>query len=231
MSVRLAALVTAAGSSQRFNVNNSSNVKKEFVNLDGHSVLYHACLPFTQREDIVALFVTYRAGAKDETRAALEDLLEQKKIPIFLVEGGDTRQSSVFNALKELYRINDQLKVNCVCIHDGARPFVTEKIISDTVSAAMEVGGAVPVVRVTDTLIQTDKNGYMQKIVDREGVCRVQTPQTFVFPDIFNAHELAQGRPNIKYTDDTHIFIDFGKQVVAVEGSESNIKITFAKDI
>ena len=185
MAVRLAAIVTAAGSSQRFNVGDSLGRKKEFADLEGHSVLYRSCIKFLKRDDIVALIVTYRPGLKDDTRSALEDIIDQKKIPVFLVEGGSTRQDSVFNALKELNRMNEHLNVNCVCIHDGARPFVSDRIISDTVDAAVEFGGAVPVVRVTDTLIKTDRDGFMKTSIDRDGVCRVQTPQTFVFPEIY----------------------------------------------
>lgn len=227
MSVRLAAIVTAAGSSRRFN----EGMKKEFVSLDGHSVLFRSCSAFMQRSDMVALFVTYKQGCKEETRAALESLLEQKKVPVFLVEGGSTRQMSVYNALSEMFRINDQLNINCVCIHDGARPFVSSKIISDTVDAAVKAGGAVPVLHVTDTLIKTDSNGFMKESIERENVCRVQTPQTFVFPEIYQAHELAKSRPNVQYTDDSSIFIDYGMNVVVVDGSEENIKITFAKDL
>ncbi len=231
MSVRLAAIITAAGSSSRFNNGDSVVRKKEFVDLNGHSVLYSACIPFLKHQNIVALFITYRKGLKEETRGALEDILDQKKVPVFLVEGGDSRQDSVFNALYEINRLNEQLNVNCVCIHDGARPFVTEKIISDTVDTAVKFGGAVPVVHVTDTLIKTDRNGFMKESLNRENVCRVQTPQTFVFPEIFKAHELAQSRHNAGYTDDTRVFMDYGMNVMAVEGSEDNVKITFPKDI
>ncbi len=231
MAVRMAAIVTAAGSSQRFIGGDSFIQKKEFAAVDGHSVLYRSCIRFTQRVDIAALFVTYKQGLKNETREALEDIVDQKKIPVFMVEGGSSRQDSVYRALKELYRMNDLLKVNCVCIHDGARPFVSDKIISDTIDAAVEFGGAVPVVRVTDTLIKTDKNGFMQEAVERDNVCRVQTPQAFVFPEILRAHELAQGRLNVSYTDDTQVFTDYGMSVMTVEGSEDNIKITYSKDL
>lgn len=231
MALRLSVIITAAGSSERFNAENPNGLKKEFAEYSGHSVLYHACIPFLNREDVVAVFVTYKAGTKDETRKALENLTEQKKVPFFLVEGGATRQESVYNALHTLYTMNDNLDCNCVCIHDGARPFVTDKLISDTVNAAIPVGGAIPVLKVTDTMVSVDTDGFIKGTIDRNGVCRVQTPQVFAFPQIYEAHESARLKRSNFYTDDAQIFRDYGYKVITVEGIEENVKITYAKDL
>lgn len=227
MYTRFAAIVTAAGSSNRF----ADVQKKEFVDIQGHSVLYRSCLPFVELDNIVALFVTFKQGCKEQTCLALEDIFNRPKVPVFLVEGGETRQESVYNALKELYSLNNRLNVNCVGIHDGARPFVSQQIITDTVLAALKVGGGIPVVNVVDTLVKTDSDGLISENIVRDSVFAVQTPQTFLFPQIYEAHEKARACNETQFTDDAQIFFRFGGKVLTVKGDNNNIKITFAKDV
>ena len=98
MSLRFSAIITAAGSSQRFNMSSGSNVKKEFLSLGSSTVLGSAIKPFLQIEGLVSLVVTYREGELEKTRSLLSDI----DYDIAFVQGGKTRQESVFNALKYL---------------------------------------------------------------------------------------------------------------------------------
>lgn len=239
-SVRHAVVVTAAGSSSRFNAGcakgrlDSDTVKKEFLSLDGLPVLARAVKPFLEVPGLVAVVVTYKAGCLEETRDSLKCLDVYGKVPVFFVEGGETRQNSVFNALSFLKGLlDDGLGFELVSIHDGARPFVSKDVIEACLDAAFRCGGAAPCVPVSDTLVKVSE-GFFSARLDRTGVCGVQTPQTFRFPDIYEAHVKARGIVDCvgsAFTDDTQIFMEFGGRVAAVTGSPKNTKITYRNDL
>ena len=229
-----AVIITAAGSSRRFNAssNNVSDVKKEFVCVDGLPILCHAIRPFLQLSDLAVLAVTYREGELENVRKLVlqtPGLSDLPELEILYVKGGATRQQSVFNALKALYQSKKRDEIEAVGIHDGARPFVDFNLVKACFSAAASVGGSCPCIKVTDTLVRVDEDGLLCGRLSREGVCTVQTPQCFRFPDILKAHEAAvEGKA---YTDDTEIFMDWGGKVAFVQGSAGNRKITFASDL
>ena len=89
---------------------------------------------------------------------------------------------------------------------------------------------------VSDTLVKVSE-GFFSSRLDRAGVCGVQTPQTFRFPDIYEAHVKARGlvegvgKVGSAFTDDTQIFMEFGGRVAAVTGSQKNTKITYRDDL
>lgn len=220
-----AAVITAAGSSQRFN-SSSNGTKKEFILLNGKSILANAVSPFLEVPNLKAVIITYKDGALEETKKALEGL-DFKAVPFFFVKGGKTRQESVFNALKEL-KNHSEIEIEVVSIHDGARPFVTKDIIMDCIAYAKLFGGAAPAIAVADTLVHVGEDGFIDGRLNRNGAYQIQTPQVFGWPDIYEAHANAK---RSDYTDDTEIFSDFGKKVAVVSGSPENRKITFSKDI
>lgn len=225
-----AVIVTAAGSSTRFNASSGSKVKKEFLSIGSEPILAMAVKPFLHVPGLCMVAVTYREGDLDEVRSIVEPLIAGKNSPeVIYVKGGATRQESVFNALKALYECRKSGDIKLVSIHDGARPFITSDLVKACLDAAEARGGACPCIRVTDTLVRIGDDGLMCARLDRSGVCTVQTPQTFRFPDIYRAHEAAG--QNAGYTDDTGIFMDWGGKVAFVQGSADNRKITYASDI
>ncbi len=197
--------------------------------LGGEPVLCRAIRPFLETEGLVVLVVTYRKGDLEEVREIVSRL-DLRGLEVLFVEGGETRQASVFNGLNALYDRRKELDISLVSIHDGARPFISDgQLIRACLEKADEVGGSCPCIRITDTLVRVGEDGLLCGRLSRDGVCSVQTPQTFRFPDIFQAH--CQARTDKAYTDDTEIFMDWGGKVGFVQGSAENRKITFATDL
>lgn len=232
MSVRHAVIVTAAGASSRFNgpenTAEKNTFKKEFLSIGSESVLCRSIKPFLKIEGLVAIVITYRSGDLSQVRELVSSL-DTSSVNVIYVEGGATRQESVFNGLKVLKDYEKQLNISYVSIHDGARPFVETSLIKACIKTAEIYGGACPCIRVTDTLVRVDNEGVLSGRLDRTGVCTVQTPQTFKFPDIYEAHLTAvEGKA---YTDDSEIFMDWGGRVGSVKGDPANRKITYAEDL
>ncbi len=221
------AIITAAGSSSRFNNGLESPVKKEYLKINEHTVLYNSVVPFLSIPNLNAVIVTTAKDSKEECLVALEELSQRSPIPIILCEGGETRQESVKNALTMLKTLD--FPTEFVAIHDGARCFVTPELIITTIATANVYGGCAPVVRITDSIKQINENGSISKHLDRKTIFSVQTPQVFRFPEILLAHENAD--ENKTYTDDTEIYTDFDLDVGVCVGDPNNKKITYLDDI
>ena len=224
--VRFAAVITAAGSSRRFNAASEGALKKEFERLGDGTVLSCAVRPFLDIPGLACVVITYREGELETVKSLLGSL-DNGKTLFFFVQGGETRRDSVFNALKFLHE-NGEPGIEMVAIHDGARPFVSRTLIESCLAAAEKAGGSCPCIPVTDTVVRTEE-GLISGRLSRQGLCTVQTPQVFRFPYIYHAHLKAD--PDKAYTDDTEIFMDFGGSVASVPGESSNRKITFAQDL
>ena len=91
-----------------------------------------------------------------------------------VLAGGKTRQASVFNALQ---RTSDDTDI--IVVHDGVRPFVTEKIIAAAVESASQYGAAIAAVPVKDTIKVADKDNFVSSTPDRSQLWAIQTPQVF----------------------------------------------------
>lgn len=221
-----AAVITAAGSSERFNRNRDIAVKKEYLRIDGHTVLYRASEPFFEIPGLAAICITCPEGGEDETIIALEDLVNVNSIPFLIIPGGKTRQESVAKALESIAKAAPE--VEYVAIHDGARPFITPDLIIKTLATATIAGGAAPAMRITDSVKRLGNDGMIKESVDRRNLIRVQTPQIFRFKDILEAHRKATGT---EATDDIELYTAAGFACSVVQGSDENRKITYFSDI
>ena len=158
-----ALVLTAAGSSLRFSsaFAEGEGVKKEFLKIDGHTVLYRAAEPFFELPGLSAVVVTCREGAEDETLVAMEDLVDVGSVPMLFIRGGATRQESVHLALERLAVLD--LPFEYVAVHDGARPFVTPDLIVRTLAMAYTIrSGAMPALAVTDSVRRIDAAGRIE---------------------------------------------------------------------
>ena len=199
-----AAVITAAGSSGRFLSGRIEDVKKEYLSIDGHSVLYRAVKPFYEIPGLSAVIVTCPKGSEDEAAVALEDLMDIQTVPMFLVEGGATRTESVRNALKALEGM--PASFGYIAIHDGARPYITKELIIRTLAAATVVGGAAPATRVVDALRTLGPDGMIESAVDKSGIIALQTPQIFRRESLIDAYASFDGSAD----DDIAVFINAG---------------------
>ncbi len=137
-----------------------------------------------------------------------------------LLAGGRTRFHSV---QKGLSLINDEA---IIFVHDGVRCFVTKDLIKRCYDSALEFGTAVPVIDSSDSIRIITKSG--NKIVDRNKVKLVQTPQTFHSKILLPAFEIDY---KDQFTDEASVVEAFGLKINLVEGEKNNIKITTPHDL
>ena len=146
--------------------------------------------------------------------------------------GGGERYESVAHALAALE--NGEMRMpnqdGYVFIHDGARPFLTEKLLEDTYAAAYAYSACVAAVPSKDTVKLADGEGYAAQTPNRDSVWMVQTPQVFE-ASLLKAALQAAVEGEIPITDDCSAVERLGKLVYLVEGSEENLKITTPVDL
>ena len=212
-------VIVAAGSGSRM----KRDINKQFIKLDGKEIIAYTIEKFYKSEDIGDIVIVIK---ENEEKYFIENIINKYGFDnIKLAYGGKERQDSVYNGIKKLNR-------NCeiVLIHDGARPFVNEYIIKNSIKEAKENNAVVVGVPVKDTIKVVDSDGNIVDTPNRSLLWSVQTPQSFKYEIITKAYEYAYS--NDYYgTDDAILVEHIGYNVKMIEGSYDNIKITTEEDL
>ncbi|CAD5939560.1 2-C-methyl-D-erythritol 4-phosphate cytidylyltransferase [Planktothrix tepida] len=145
--------------------------------------------------------------------------------PVELIQGGDTRQESVYNGLQALPSDAEQ-----VLIHDGARCLATPQLFERCAQALQEYQGLIAAIPVKDTIKVVDEDGLILDTPERKQLWAAQTPQGFDVKLLKDCHE--QGRQQSwEVTDDAALFEKCGLPVHIVMGEETNLKVTTPVDL
>lgn len=209
----VASLIVAAGRGVRA----GGGVPKQYRPLGGRPLLAHAVAAFAKHPRIARIQVVI----DPEDRALYDAAVEGYTLPE-PVAGGARRQDSARHGLLALKENPPDL----VLIHDAARPFVDEDVITRVLDALADHDGAIPALAASDTLKRAE-NGLIVETVARDGLFGAQTPQGFRFGAICEAHAFAAGKA---LTDDAAVAEVAGLSVALVEGSPDNIKLTSPED-
>jgi 2-C-methyl-D-erythritol 4-phosphate cytidylyltransferase len=199
-----------------------AGIKKELECVNGTPVLRLAFQAFLTTGRFNHIAVTYPKGKKPEMAAALEGT---EFTPLF-VEGGATRQESVFRALIELAEFTPDY----VLIHDGSRPWVSASLIERVLDGTVKHGACLPVVPVTDALKQIADDGSISDHLDKNHFSSAQTPQGFNFSKILEAHRVARSARK-DYSDDAEAYHQAIGPVFSTTGEPGNRKITYEFDL
>ncbi len=183
-----------------------ADVPKQFLPLGGVPMLLHSLRAFDRAPSVDAVILVV---PHEERRRALTDVIERygvKKVQK-VIAGGDTRQQSVYNGLKET-----DPDVEIVVVHDAVRPFVTEDLIERSIEAARKGGGAIVAIPMKDTPKQAGPDRQIQRTL------------------LLEAYEKA-AIERLQATDDAALVERLGHKVGIVAGTWENIKITTPEDM
>jgi len=214
----VSAIVLAGGRGKRM----GSVQSKQYIDLDGKPILYYTLKQFIKNDLIDKILLVI---PEDERDYCQNEVLDKYGLTVdSLVFGGKERQDSVYNALVQLEGSD------IVLIHDGARPFVSQRIINDSIKYARIYKATAPGVMPKDTIKVKDKNNFSVDTLIRNNLVAIQTPQAFDFNMIYECHKKVKGR-GITVTDDTMVAEIFENKVYIYEGDYTNIKITTQEDL
>lgn len=203
------AIITAGGNSSRF-----GNKNKLLEKINGIEVIKYTVDAFRYSK-VDKIIICANVSIMDE----LENLFSNYE-NVVIIEGGSTRQQSVYNGLK--YEECDY-----VLIHDGARPVITTEIINICAEMVKEVKALSVMTKTIDTIKEVE-HGKIVKTIDRSKLYNTQTPQAFDYNLILKAHQKFEGK---NFTDDAGMLEELGETVYVIDGSYRNIKITTQSDI
>ena len=207
---KFSVIIPAGGTSSRY-----GNTNKLLEKINDKTVIEETVSKFLEIEDVTEIIIPANASITEE----LKEILTNNKIKI--IEGGSTRQKSVYNALKEV-------KNDYVMIHDGARPLIRKDTIMYVMEAVLDKGAVTVMTKTTDTIKEVDETGRIIRTIDRAKLYNTQTPQGFKTSILKDAHEkLKDGN----FTDDCSMLEELEIPVYIVNGSYTNIKITIKSDL
>lgn len=211
-------IIVAAGSGKRMNM----DINKQFIKLNKKEIIAHTIDVFYKNENVDEIIVCIKKEEEELFKDKIINKYSFKNIKI--AYGGKERQDSIYNGLKCL---DD--KCDIVLIHDGARPFVDDRIINESIKVAREKKAVVVGTPVKDT-IKVVCDGIINDTPNRVNLWAAQTPQVFEYKLITKAYEEAYEN-NYYGTDDSMLVENIGQEVAMIMGSYDNIKITSPEDI
>ena len=212
-------VIVAAGTGSRMNM----EINKQFIKLEGKEIIAYTIEKFYNNSNIEDIVVVVKEDESEFFKKEILDKYNFKNVKI--AYGGKERQDSVYNGLKLL----DE-KCDVVLIHDGARPFVSDKIIDKSIEEAKEHKAIVVGVPVKDTIKVIDNDKNIVDTPNRSVLWAVQTPQTFDYNILIDAYKDAF-KNKFYGTDDAMLVERIGYKVKMLEGSYNNIKITTQEDL
>ena len=212
-------VIVASGTGSRMNM----GINKQFIKLEGKEIIAYTIEKFYNNSNIEDIVVVVKEDESEFFKKEILDKYNFKNVKI--AYGGKERQDSVYNGLKLL----DE-KCDVVLIHDGARPFVSDKIIDKSIEEAKEHKAIVVGVPVKDTIKVIDNDKNIVDTPNRSVLWAVQTPQTFDYNILIDAYKDAF-KNKFYGTDDAMLVERIGYKVKMLEGSYNNIKITTQEDL
>jgi len=198
---------------------------KQFLELRGKPIIIYTLEQFDLHPDIDGVVVV----CLEAWIPFLEKQLKKFDITkvIEIVHGGETGQDSIHNGL--LAAAKHYQNDSVVLIHDGVRPLITQKTISDNIEKVRECGNCITCVQATETLVVKQSDGTLL-VPSRDTSLIARAPQSFILGDILNAHDKAQQENRHDFIDCCTMMSYYGYQLNTIIGPMENIKITNSTD-
>ncbi|MEC1714852.1 IspD/TarI family cytidylyltransferase [Schinkia azotoformans] len=219
------ALIFAGGTGTRMN---SKSKPKQFLELNGKPIIIHTIDNFENHPEIDNIAVVCISEWIDY----LKELLKKyyiKKVK-WIVPGGETGQESRFSGLKAIYDESNNPLETIVLLHDGVRPLINNKLISDNINTVKQYGSAVTVTSAIETIINIGEKQQITDIIDRSKCKLARAPQSFYLEEIYNLHVKANQDGLYDVIDCATLMRHYGRLLYTVDGPVENIKITTPSD-
>ena len=205
----------------------TKDIPKQFLEMHRKPIIIYTLELFERHQEIDAIVI----ACIEEWIDYLKDLLYKYRIEKVkkIVPGGTTGQMSIYyglEAAKEVSCGEDSI----VLIHDGVRPLINEKLISDNIASVKQNGSAITTGIVQETILVVNDNESIDYVPDRSHSRVAKAPQSFWLNEILDAHYKAQNEGMTNYIDSCTLMKHYGYKLFLVDGPSENIKITTPDD-
>lgn len=203
---------------------------KQYLNIADRPIIIHTIEKFYVNDKFEKLYVLCPKQWISHTKNLVRKYIGETS-RITVIEGGETRNETIMNAIRQIeseYTVDDE---TIIVTHDSVRPFVTHRIIEENIKYAQMYGACDTAVPATDTIVQSEDNIVISNVPERSKMYQGQTPQTFRLRKLKELYEDLTEEEKRLLTDAAKIFVMKGEKVYLVEGEVSNIKITYPYDL
>ena len=218
----LSVIIVAAGQSRRMGFD------KLLAPLAGKTVIAHSMRAFFQIPDVAEVIVVTEEARMDAICKSAEVEAEETGFPsdkIRFVPGGAERQESVAAGVNAVAP-----ETNWIAVHDGARPLVSDRAISDCLALARQSGAAACARPVVETVKRVDTDGFVAESIDRDGLWLMETPQ-IIRRDLLEKAVLSIANSGAMATDEVSALQHMGIPVKMSANRDPNPKITTPPDL
>lgn len=222
------AIIFAGGLGQRLN-NGENSTPKQFLKINDKPIIIRTLELFQTHKDIDKIYISIHPDYYEYMQELVKYYYITKTAGI--VNGGETGQESIYNALKLAQKENHQDSI--VLIHDGVRPNITEEVITKNIECTKKNGNAITCTSCFETILISENGINPEHVPYRKDTYAAQAPQTFHLGEVIEAHEITR-KTNPNYTDivDTcTLYKTLNKKTFMVKGNRGNIKITTIEDL
>ncbi|MBD5509227.1 MAG: 2-C-methyl-D-erythritol 4-phosphate cytidylyltransferase [Lachnospiraceae bacterium] len=218
------AVIFAGGSGKRMH---SKDKPKQFLLVHGKPIIVHTIEVFQYHKEIDGIIVV----CLEDWIPYMEEMQYRYRLDKIgkIVPGGATGQMSIYNGVKaaaELYGLED----NIVLIHDGVRPLIDNRVISENISGVKEYGSAITCAPAQETCVLIDDNNDISEVENRKYSRLAKAPESFWLNELLEAEEQAIKDGYTEMIDSCTLMRAYGKKMHVVECSGENIKITTPDD-
>ena len=204
------------------------NLPKQYVMVNEQPIINYCLKTFLENDYTDAIVI----GVADEWKEFVQEHLKKLKPnkPIYFSESGETRQYSIYNALK-IVKQNGFSDNDIILIHDAARPLVSHNLINRCYEGCKDADGIMPVIPVKDTTYLSEDGKHIQSLLNRSHLWSGQAPEAFRFGKYLKVHDEMSREDLLKINGSTEIAFKEGLDCQMIEGDPMNFKITTPEDL
>ena len=216
-------IILAGGSGTR----TGWEMPKQFVEINGKPLIVYALEEFQKSSYIDNVLIVCKKGYNE----ILSNIIERYGITklIKIVEGGETHQQSLTNALEFINSISKSSD-DIVVIHNANRPLVTQEIIEDSVDVCIHYGCGISALSCVDSMMYSENGIESNVFLERSQIIRAQSPQSYKLKEIHDVYQKAK-KEGIKDSYECNLMTRYGYKIYFSKGSENNVKLTKAEDL
>ena len=218
------AIIFAGGMGLRLN-NSKESIPKQFLKINEKPILVHTLEKFQNHPEIDKIYIAILKEYKDYTKM-LVDKFRLSKVK-GIVEGGATAMESIYKGLLAAQKENPSNSI--VLIHDGVRPIITDKVISDNIISVRKFGTGITSTPCYETILVSKDGKTPEHVPLRKETFAAQAPQSFILEEIIEANKQIGNYDGI--VDSCTLFHVLGKETHLVDGNFGNIKVTTPQDV
>ena len=216
------AVILAGGIGERA----QQSVPKQFISINSKPLLVYTLEQFEKAPEIdrICVVTLPKYITAVEKYSTTYSISKMQTVTV----GGKTGLESLYNGLVA----SDAKSTDLIVIHDGVRPFVTQQIIADNLQVAQKYGLALAATACVETLVHCQsQNNYSTRMIARDGLFRIQTPQTFRADILHTLLDDIKDWHSIKEPSIFALFMKYGGKIYISPSTEKNIKITYVEDV